>query len=236
MPRLAAVAHQRERVAVRHQPRTGTAAEFRQQSSAIETHGATVACDEFVEIDRRQRRRRFGLGRHRMFQPQPPQLQGRLESQRTVDRGARRRCIEPCGQAMLGRGRQTGIDQPGGETAAAPAFGHQHHADPGIAGRVGQQRRAGDEMRVLVAHAEHGCPGQEETPVGLVLVPVRFRRKQESRGRIIRAERDDGCLISIGHRAPHIWWACPGSAWIARPSRPSILSVDQYRRWAGRTI
>src|SRR6266851_3558089 len=91
-------------------------------------------------------------------------------------------------------------------------------------------------MAVIVAHAEHGSLAEKKAPVGLVLIPLRFRRQRKPGERVVRTEPDNCDPISIGHRAPRIWWACRGSASRARPSPRSRRSVARYRRSAGRTV
>ena len=97
-------------------------------------------------------------GALRLRQPQPSQLQRRREAERAVDGGAGRRRVQPGRQAAPCRRVEAGIDEPGRNAAAAKVRGHQHHADPGIACRVGQQRGGRDQPARRRA-CRTRCPG-----------------------------------------------------------------------------
>src|SRR5947209_4018281 len=117
VPGRASVTDESHRVAIGYDARTRTRAEFGQKYAAVEADGSAVAGDKFVEAAGRQRRGRCGSLRR--DQPQPAQLQRRGKAERTVDRGAVRRRVEPGGEAALPRGLDAGIDQPCSNAAPA---------------------------------------------------------------------------------------------------------------------
>ena len=110
------------------------------------------------------------------------------------------------------------------ESRAAPLCGHQHHADPGVAGGVRQQRSARDDL--ASGRGRHARSlAQEQGPIGLVLVPIAWvdsRCPSIARPTPSSGRRRVG--VSIGHRATRIWSACRGSA---SPQTQSAIQLDQ---------
>ena len=138
-------------LAVRHQARAGAAGKFRRAARRGQSpwlrRSRAIKCGTQVASDCAAPRCVPS------FQPQPPQLQRRREAERAVDVGpagvASSQVVRPSSSRRRGRRRPAGRD-----AAAAPARGHQHHADPGVAGGVGQQRRGRDQW-LAVADPEH---------------------------------------------------------------------------------
>src|SRR5690348_14574396 len=108
MARGTPVADEDHCIAIREQPRAGPAGELLQQSASVKPHGGDVAGEKLVKL---AGGKLGGAGDRGGRKAESPQLNGWRKPERAVDRGARRRRIEPGGKAKLARRVEAGVDQ-----------------------------------------------------------------------------------------------------------------------------